>query len=417
MAGRQRRFAIGVWGSAWSPDRARDEAENIRAAARRGDDPAAERERRGRTPTVAAFVERYLAERACVPILKPSTAKEYRRILERHVLPAWGKRRLDSVARADVIKLHASLTGAPYMANRVLATVAAMFAYAEDVGELPEGSSPARGVKVFRERKRERLLTAEELARLGDALRRAETEGLPIEPERWKKGATGPHKTLPPEAPSALRAVRLILLTGARRGEILNLRWREVDFEAGVLRLEDSKTGAKVVPLGAPALAVLEAARREREFNEWVFPGPLGRPYRDLHGPWRRIRAAAGLPDLRMHDLRHVFGSTAAIAGYGLTVVGAVLGHHRAETTLRYSHVANDPRKALADDVAGRLAAALGRKTTEEGSTDGQYERPTDNPRGCRPAWAASSNPGQVAHDRPWPAISQTRPSGALPAC
>ena len=236
------------------------------------------------------------------------------------------------------------------------------------MGEIPDRSNPCSRVRPFKEHKRERILKASELAALGEALRKAETEGLPIEPERWKKGATKAHKMADPESPSAVGAIRMVLLTGARRGEILNLKWSEVDFEAGCLRLEDSKTGEKLIPLGAAAVEILKQARTRGESSKWVFPGLTpDRPWHDIKGPWRRVRAAAGLPDLRMHDLRHVFAGTAAgETRYGLQVLGSVLGHTRAETTMRYANIADDPRWALAEEVSAILEARLEGKPPAE---------------------------------------------------
>lgn len=362
--GRQRRYSFGEWGKIWTPDRARDEAEAIRAGARDKEnprDPLKSESDRKAVPLVREFSGRYLSEWACPPRLKPSTAREYARIVQVHIVPAFEGLRMNEVSRKHVTVLHSELSERPYMANRVLAVCSALFSYAEEMGEIPERSNPCSRVRPFREHKRERILKSSELAALGQALRRAETEGLPVEPERWKKGATKPHKICEPESPSAIDAIRVILLTGARRGEILNLKWSEVDFEGGCLRLEDSKTGEKVIPLGGAALAILKGAAERGESSKWVFPGRTpDRPWKDLKGPWHRVRAAAGLPNLRMHDLRHVFAGTAAgNTRYGLQVLGAVLGHRQAGTTMRYANVADDPRWALAEEVSAILTAKL----------------------------------------------------------
>jgi integrase len=157
------------------------------------------------------------------------------------------------------------------------------------------------------------------------------------------------------EHPSVVTCIRLLALTGARLSEILSLRWDHVDFEHAALRLPDSKSGSKVIPLGAPAVALLEVTPRMSQF---VCPGlkadaPIAPPQRQ----WRRVRAAAGLPGLRLHDLRHGFASVAAVGGESLKLVGAALGHKQIATTERYAHLQLDPVRALADRTAGRIAS------------------------------------------------------------
>jgi integrase len=209
----------------------------------------------------------------------------------------------------------------------------------ETWGERPANSNPCRNIEKYRERKRERFLSEGELARLGAALAEAEKQVS--------------------ESPSAVAAIRLLALSGARLNEILTLRWEHVDFERGCLRLSESKTGAKTIHLSPPALALLASLPRI-EGNPHVLPGmKAGAHLVNLEKPWRRIRAAATLPDVRLHDLRHSFASFGAGAGLGLPVIGALLGHTQAATTQRYAHLAADPLKQASDLIGGRIAAAL----------------------------------------------------------
>jgi integrase len=201
----------------------------------------------------------------------------------------------------------------------------------------PEGTNPCRRVKRFREIPRERYLSEAELARLGTAMREIETEG------RTRSGA--------------LAAIRLLILTGARRGEIKNLRWNEVDLEAGLLQLGDSKTGAKVIQLPAAALQIL--AGIERGGAVWVFPGKSGARPIELDTSWKRVREQAGLEDVRLHDLRHTYASTGVNGGASLPMIGALLGHTRVETTRRYAHLSNDPLRKASEQIGSKLAAAL----------------------------------------------------------
>ena len=204
----------------------------------------------------------------------------------------------------------------------------------------PTGTNPCRHVKRFREEKRERFLSDIEYQRLGAALKAIEADGS--------------------ETASAIAAVRLLMLTGCRLSEIQKLRWEHVDLGASELRLPDTKTGAKVVYLGDPAIAVLERIDR-RDGNPWVIAGRKpGGHLTDLQHPWRRIRARAGLDDVRIHDLRHSFASGGLLVGEGLPMIGKLLGHTQVQTTARYAHLANDPVKSAANRIASRIAEVSG---------------------------------------------------------
>jgi integrase len=235
-----------------------------------------------------------------------------------------------------------------------------IFSYAVDRGYLE--TNPRSGVKVYADGKGERFLTADEFRKLGDALREAETVGLP-----WQLNEDANTKHRPKDAenqreilsPFSIAAIRLLMFTGCRAGEILSLKWEHVDFERGFLNLPDSKTGAKVVLLGAPALKILSELPRI-DGNPYVIVGEKpGQPRSDLKRPWRRITAHAGLPDIRLHDLRHSFASIGAASGMGLGVVGKLLGHASTATTARYAHFADDPLRRASDSIASTIAAAL----------------------------------------------------------
>ena len=171
------------------------------------------------------------------------------------------------------------------------------------------------------------------------------------------------HRRLPAiaiELPSAIAAARLLILTGCRLGEIMTLKWEHVDLPAKALRLADSKTGAKVVHLGQPAADVLEKITK-LEKNPWVIVGTLpGARLTDLQPFWQRVRARAGLKDVRIHDLRHTFASAAVASGQGLPMIGKLLGHTQVQTTARYAHLAADPIKSAADSVSSTLQRAMG---------------------------------------------------------
>jgi integrase len=331
--GRSRRLTIAGHGR-MTADEARDEAKQLLAAADRGQDPAEDRHRALRAPTVAQLAALYL-ERHAQPGKKTAIADES--MLRRYVLPAFGTSKVEAITRGDVARLHHDLAATPYAANRVLALISVMFNLAESWGLRAPASNPCRHLKRYPERKRERFLSAEEVQRLGAAL--AEAQSV--------------------EHPSALAAIRLLLLTGARRSEILTLKWEHVDLPRYALRLPDSKTGAKVIALGAAAAALL--SRLDRcEDNPYVCWGnTAGAHFVGLQHVWQRIRRRAELPKVRLHDLRHSFASFGAGAGLGLPILGALLGHRHPVTTARYAHLANDPQRAAADRITGEIIAAL----------------------------------------------------------
>jgi integrase len=330
-----RKYTIGRHGSPWTPDQARKEARRVLGLVANGADPAAERTSQKKADTVGQLCDSFLAEHVEAK-RKGRTATEYRRLIDLFIKPALGNLKASDVTRTHVSRLHHSLRVTPYQANRVLAVCSAMFTFAERWGLRPDGSNPCQHVEKFREVARERMLSAEELARLGDAL----------------AGYRG--------SPYVVAAVKLLVFTGARLSEVLGLRWEWIDFERGEARLPDSKTGAKTLHLPPPALAVLmDLPRVER--NPHVIVGNIwGAPLVNLGKAWRAIRKQAGLDDVRIHDLRHAFASIAASSGMGLPIIGKMLGHADARTTQRYAHLAADPVKAAAATVANSIAAAMG---------------------------------------------------------
>lgn len=335
---RARRMSLGP-STVLTCDQARTRAITIIAAVKNGDDPAAERDAKRNAATVRELAERFDREHIAVR-LKASTAKEYRGTLKRFILPALGRLAVPEITRADVAKFHHDLRHIPYQANRCLEVVSKMFVLAEMWGLRPDGSNPRKHIRKYPEEKRERFLSAAELRRIGEVLREMESERIELQ--------------------SAILAARLLILTGCRLGEIMTLKWDYVDFEERVLRLPDSKTGKKVVHLGAPAVEYLQGAQRI-DGNPWVITGTLpGKPLSDLQPFWQRVRARAGVKDVRIHDLRHTFASTAVASGQGLPMIGKLLGHTQVQTTARYAHLAAEPVRLAADAVAQNLRQSLG---------------------------------------------------------
>ena len=238
--------------------------------------------------------------------MKASTAKEYRRNLKLFILPAIGHLRIVDVTRADIAKYHHDWRHRPYQANRNLEIISKMFNLAELWGLRPDGTNPRRHIKKYPEKKRERYFSPAELQAIGRVLGEMEKERI--------------------ELPAAIAAVRLLLFTGCRLGEIMTLRWEYVDFPSKLLRLPDSKTGAKEVHLGHAAIAVLKNIT-PAEGNPFVIEGRNpGAHLTDLQPFWQRLRGRAGLKNARIHDLRHTFASVAVSHGHTLPMIGKLLG-------------------------------------------------------------------------------------------
>jgi integrase len=335
---RPRRMSLGP-STVLTCDQARTRAITIIAAVKNGEDPAADRAAKRNAATVTDLAERFDKEHISVR-LKPSTAKEYRNTLKRFILPALGRLAVPEITRADVAKFHHDLRHIPYQANRCLEVVSKMFVLAEMWGLRPDGSNPRKHIRKYPEEKRERFLSAAELRRIGEVLREMESERV--------------------ELSSAILAARLLILTGCRLGEIMTLKWDYIDFDEQALRLPDSKTGKKIAHIGAPAVEYLRDAQRI-DGNPWAITGTLpGKPLSDLQPFWQRVRARAGVKDVRIHDLRHTFASTAVASGQGLPMIGKLLGHTQVQTTARYAHLAAEPVRMAADAVATSLCEALG---------------------------------------------------------
>jgi integrase len=356
-----RKLTIGKHGSPWTPEMARTEAKRLLAEVAAGRDPATVRQQERDALTFGELIDLYLAEGAGHK--KALTLKADRGRIEHHLRPLLSKLRADRIGRAEIEQMRNAVTagktaekfatgekrragsiatGGRGAAAQCVALVSSVYAFA--IGRGLCADNPARGVKKAPVRKVERFLSEAEIARLAEAL---DTEA---------QQSSNPY---PPAA------IKLLLLTGCRKGEIANLRWEHVDFERECLRLPDSKTGAKVVYLNAPARALLQKLPRMAE-SPRVIPGLRA----DSAGPaidkvWSRVRKAAGLADVRLHDLRHSFASVGVAGGASLPIIGALLGHKHATTTARYAHLSADPLRAANDAVGARIAAAMGRKADD----------------------------------------------------
>jgi len=317
----KRRYTIGRHGSPWTADTARTEAERILGLVRNGADPVADKTAHKVAPTVKELGSRFLKEHADTK-RKPATAAQYRRLLDQFIFPTIGRKKVADVTRQDVMKLHTGLHETPYQANRILALISTLFTFAERVGERPDGSNPARHVERYKEEVRERMLSADELAWIGEALTMIGTAADKVTDIRARLNEAHQHyeaaraindrraggaarrelEALRAElravganvAPTqAIACIRLLIFTGARLSEILKMKWEWINFERAELRLPDSKTGRKTIHLPAPALEVLAGLDRI-DGNPYVIVGEKkGRHFVGIQRPWQRVRNAA----------------------------------------------------------------------------------------------------------------------------
>lgn len=378
----KRRLSIGRYGTL-TVEQARQLAREALGGVAQGDDPARERSAAKDAPTVSSLGADYLDD--VRDRRKPTTAAEYGRLWAKHVAPALGSRRVADVTPADAGKLHRSLRGTPYLANRVLSLLGAFFAYAERQGERAKHTNPAHDIEPYREASRERFLTPAEITRLGEALTTAERTGLPVPPQLQRKGRgmsrkrrakvtgrkRGPYNRsseaprLQPANPFAVAAIRFLLLTGWREREALTLRWANLDLKRSFATLPDTKTGKSIRVLGAPARLLLSDLPRV-EGSPFVFPGRSSDgPLVELSRLWYAVRHAAKLEGVRLHDFRHSFASVSASSGGSLLMIGKLLGHKETATTARYAHLLPDPLKAAADNASTQVDEWLRGRTNE----------------------------------------------------
>lgn len=335
-SGRFRRYSIGHHGP-WTADQARDEAIKVLARVKDGGDPNADRGEERQSPTIAQFSKTFL-ERHVANHLKPSTQGEYQRAIDLFITKKLGTRKMAKLSRSEVVSFHHTYRHIPYQANRTLGVLSKMFSLAILWGIRTDNINPCRSVKRYKEEKRERFLKPEEHQRLGEALERASVT-----------------------MPEAVNAIRLLSLTGCRLKEIQCLKWDYVDLDERVLRLPDSKNGARTVQLGDGAIEILRNIRHLKD-NPYVITGrKKGAHLTDMEKPWRRIRKDAGLCDVRIHDLRHSFASDALELGEDLTMIGKLLGHRDLKSTARYAHLKDEPIQRAVNKVDTKISKALAR--------------------------------------------------------
>jgi integrase len=331
--GRKRFLTIGNYGRL-TVDEARSMAKVNAGGIERGEDPQAKKEKDRQAGTMAELCKTFI-ERHAKPKLK--TWGEYQRLLDQHIIPRWGAISAQAITFNDVAALHDAIgRRTPYTANRLLSVLSKMFNMAARWGFLPrDAPNPAQGLDRFKEVKRDRWVTHEEMPRLAQAINNEANE-------------------------SARRALWLYLLTGARKSEILRAEWTDIDWRREELRLGDTKAGrVHYLPLTKPAIVLLEAAQRDE--SPYICPGrDPQKPLVNVDKAWRRARHAADVEDIRLHDLRRTVGSWLAQSGNSLHLIGRVLNHSNPSTTAIYARFGEDQARRAMDQYTSALMVEAG---------------------------------------------------------
>lgn len=332
--GRSRRYTIGQVGT-FTVDEARKEAYRLCAEVERGGDPAEKDKIARESDTIAQLCEQYM-ERHSKQFKKPRSIESDQYLIERFIKPNFGARKVTEITSRDVCDIHFRLRDTPYQANRVVEVLSKMFNLAETWGIRERNTNPVpRNIK-YREKKRERFLSFEEIGKLNCELERSTLARV--------------------EHQSVICAYRLLLLTGCRLSEIQTLKWEYINFENATIHLPDSKTGARDIELNPAAMDILRK-HPPKDSNPYViWSDKTDNYWNDLQNPWQRIRRRAGLEDVRIHDLRHTFASVAIGLGESLTMVGKLLGHTQAQTTMRYAHLSKKVVKESASKVGNAFS-------------------------------------------------------------
>jgi len=347
--GRERRYTIGRYPEL-NATAAREEALALREIIRGGGDPMERKENERAAPTIADLYNDYIERHAKIH-LRPNTIRSAEGMATKHILPKIGHIKVADLTRRDVEELHNSVKDSPYQANRVRALLSKMMNLAK-AWEWRD-DNPCQGVPKFREEKRERWLSTQEIERLCDALDKYSNQ-------------------------SVANAIRLMLLTGARKSEALTARWEDFNLELGVWTKPSHHTKQKRtehVPLSAPAVQLLVSMKEKADDNAHLFPGDVAQqPLNEIKWAWAKLCKQAKIENVRIHDLRHTYASHLVSSGLSLPIVGRLLGHTQPQTTARYAHLADDPLRQATNRFASIVAAARSRKRADVVPLQGDRE-------------------------------------------
>lgn len=361
-AGRSRRYAIGLHG-VWTPETARREAMAQLGQVARGENPAENRQLDRKAMTVKELAEQYVKAMAAGLIMgkggrpkRPSTIYTNIGALNGHIIPLIGQRRVRDLTKADVTKMMndviagktravkktgkkrgvSILRGGRGTASKCVGLTGSMLTYAINIGIIEH--NVAHGIRKPKDQVRDRRLSDDEYRELGKMLSEAGED----------------HELAP-----TIAVTRLLALTGCRRGEILGLKWSEVDFENSCLRLADSKEGASTRPIGLPVIELLEE-RRKTVSGDYVFPGTrASQTFGSFPNHWNRIFGGRRIPDFTAHILRHSFASTANDLGFTESTIAALVGHSTGSITSKYIHSVDSVLIMAADTIAGYIQGLL----------------------------------------------------------
>ena len=343
-----KRIAVGRHGIL-TTEQARDKAVMLLGEIKGGGDPQQEFSDKRKEPLFEDIVERFMKEHAALHC-KPRTRESYRWLMGKHIFPYFKGQKITNITKADIAHFQHTLRVTPTSANHCLQILSKIFNLSEMWGFRPDNSNPCQHIKQYPRKGCERYLSKQEAKRLGDVLQEI--------------------KSYPDKNLAAVYCIQLLLLTGCRLGEIQTLKWDYVDEEHQVLRLPDSKTGAKLIYLGAGVMNLLEEIRHHPlrpPDNPYVLWGKKpGTCLNNIQKPWRRFRKMAGLEDMRIHDLRHSFASFAVSKGMSLAMIGKLLGHSQVQTTARYAHLMTEPLTHAASEVTTILGELIQVDTTNK---------------------------------------------------
>lgn len=338
--GRKRLMALGRYGIL-TLEMARDKARQALVDSNGGCDPLDQRAKRNHGETIADLAETYIERHAKV---HKRTWIADQRAINKYILPAWATKQVQDLERSDVARLHHDVGRTyPYTANRLLELISKMCALARIWGFVDETAiNPARGITRFREEKRERFITPQELPRLAEA--------IDNEPNLF-----------------ARYALWMFLFTGLRKSELLGAQWNQIDWDAEEITIEDTKNGRPLhLPLSSAAIQVLRQVPRDAD-NPFIFPGREdGQHLVNIDKAWRRIRKAAKVEDVRLHDLRRTVGSWLAQSGNSLHLIGRVLNHKTPSTTQVYARFGNDHVRSALESLGQNLLGAAGKASAAD---------------------------------------------------
>jgi len=302
-----------------------------------GSDPSADKSAKRRGDTFQEFSDRFMIEYAEVK-LRPKSIQNYRQILNGALLPHLGGKKMRSITRSDLQQFQKSYRHRKYQANRAVMLTRRIFNYAEEMGDVPENSNPAKGVTLFKEDRRERLLSKDEMNKIGDAIRKLSKEK--------------------PNAVYAYRAIQTLFLTGCRTGEALRLRWSGVDFERETLNFPQTKTEPRKQDMTDELIELLRDLQSQN-FSEWVFPGrDPGKHLTDLKKSWTAILREAEIDGVRLHDIRHTIISDLA-NNTDLATAAAIAGHKTIRATAIYVHARSESIKHALSAAAAQNAGLI----------------------------------------------------------